>query len=75
MRTYSHPCATPNRCPDLTDSRKAPPSNTFKTAFIIDRKHVGITTAVINSVDTLRRYGDRASGAATNGRRVSDRIL
>jgi hypothetical protein len=30
---------------------------------------------VINNVDTLRRYGDRAFGAATNGRRVSDRIL
>ena len=76
---YRAPCygAAPSReaadvvLPDLPDTRKAPPGNTYKTAFVIAaRKRTDITTAMIQAVDTLRQYWDPAFGAATDGRRI-----
>jgi hypothetical protein len=56
--------------------RKAPPRNTYKTAFIIAApQRSDITDAMIESVDAVRRYWDPAFGAATGGLRRSDSTI
>jgi hypothetical protein len=56
--------------------RKAPPRNTCKAAFITAApQRTDITDAMIDSVDTVRRYWDPAFGAATGGLRRSDSTI
>ena len=57
-------------------ARKAPPRRTYKTAFIIAaRQRSDITDAMIDSVDTIRRYWDPSFAAVTDGQRRSSSTL